>query len=101
MPARALADPEAKRTSRVVAQLLDDEAGSGCAIHKHADRGPFYDKADMEPFIAVGFWDDGLFVLIRALGAQRLPGPAGVGGVLHGMAVPGRVGGAKIERPEV
>ncbi len=67
MTARALADPEAKRSVSAVAQFFDNEAGRACAIHKDAHLWPLDDDADVKPFIAVGFRNHGPFVFAGVL----------------------------------
>src|SRR5260370_38144892 len=100
MAARAFADPEAKRSFGTVAQFFDNQAGRASAVHKDGHLWPLDDHTDVKPFIAVGLWNQGLFVFVRGLGPKRLPGPLWVGGVLHSVAVPRRGGPRDGEWPE-
>jgi len=75
MAARALADPEAKRSVSTVAQFFDNQTGRGSAIHKDGHVRPLDNDTGVKPFVAVGFRDYRLFVFTGVLGSQRLPGP--------------------------
>src|SRR5437879_1315734 len=101
MTARALADPQAKRSVSPAAQFFDIEAGRGCAIHKDAHSRPLDDDTGVKPFIAIGFRNYGPFVLAGTLRSELLPSPKWMGDVLHSVTVAHRVGRAKVEWPEV
>jgi hypothetical protein len=92
MAARALADPQAHRSVRTIAQFVDCQGGRACAIHKDAHFRPLDNDASVKPLIAVRLGNDGLFILVRVLCSERLPGPARMGGVLHCMLMAYRVG---------
>src|SRR5262245_27151545 len=101
MAAGALADPEPQRSARPSAQFLDRQAGRTRAIHKDRDVRALDHDAGVKPFIAVGFRDDGLFVLVGAFRPELFPGPGWMGDVLHRVTVARRVGRPKVEWPEV
>ena len=87
MTARALADPQAKRSVNTIAQFLDHQARRACTIYKDAHLRPLDDNADMKPFIAVWFRNYRPFVFVGVLGSECLPGPTRMGDVLHGVTV--------------